>query len=213
MAEADTTSTQRLPVTLFGVTAARSDDSFAYAGPAPMRVPLDVDPPNGALPPVLADGASSVLATATPSTTISGVPVTATGNVLQWEWSYYVSVGMGFYGRLRVRIPWEVTLGGAAGSRGRVRATIQRRRSGILTALTGVTAAVGAIRPLDALGRHDENALIVDLPATVGKFVDRDELVVVAHLEVTTTGAGGGATVRFHHDPFVAANRVAIETS
>lgn len=197
---------------LFAVTAARSDDIFLF-GAAPMSIPLDIDTPAVVAIPLLIPGTGASIASHTATTTVTGVLVTAAVEVLRFEAYLFVPASAHIYGRFRIRVPWEVTAAGNPGSRGRVTATIMRRRAGSISALSGVDAYVGRIRPLDAIGRYNETNLIVQVPHSVGRYVENDDIVFRLTLDVTTAAAGGAmATVVFHHDPGVPNDAMVVET-
>ena len=197
---------------LFAVTAARSDDIFPF-GAAPMSIPLDIDTPAVVATPLLIPGTGASIASHTATTTVTGVLVTAAVEVLRFEAYLFVPASAHIFGRFRIRVPWEVTVAGNLGSRGRVTATIMRRRAGSISALSGVEAYAGRIRPLDVIGRYNETNLVVQVPHSVGRYVENDDIVFRLTLDVTTAAAGGvTATVVFHHDPGVPNDAMVVET-
>ena len=115
-------------------------------------------------------------------------------------------------GRFRIRVPWEITAVGNAGSVGRISVNILRRRGGVISVLPSVNAYNGRFRALDALGRFNENDLIVQVPGGAGRFVEGDDLVLRVSFNVTTAQAGAAAaTVRFYHNPTVTNDRMVCE--
>lgn len=198
---------------LYSVSANRSDDAFAFGAPAPMSIPRDVDAAGTVIVPLLIPATGASITSHTPSTTVSAVPVTAAGEVLVWEAYLWVPTAAHLFGRFRVRIPWEVLVGGNVGSRGRVTADIRRRRSGAISVLTGVAAYLGPIRALDVPGRYNENNLIVQVQHSAGRFIESDDLVLRVAVAVTTQIAGGAtATIILHHDPGVPNDALVCET-
>ena len=194
------------------VTASRSDDTFVYAAAAPMSIPLDTDAPNGLVVPllILADSVSNESETV--STTVTAVPVTAAAEVLRMEFYHFIPVTTLINGRFRIRVPWEITAVGNAGSVGRISVNILRRRGGVISVLPSVNAYNGRFRALDALGRFNENDLIVQVPGGAGRFVEGDDLVLRVSFNVTTAQAGAAAaTVRFYHNPTVTNDRMVCE--
>ena len=197
----------------YGTTAARSDDVFVWAGPAPMSIPRDVDAAGAVIVPLLIPENGISLVSHTISTTVSAVPVTATGEVLLMELYLYVPIAIHLFGRFRVRVPWEITVAGNVGAVGRITADVRRRRDSTISVIPGVAVYNGQLRALDAVTRYTENSMVVQVPRATGRFTEGDDLVLRLALNVTTAMAGGSmVTAIIHHDPSVAADRLTLET-
>lgn len=196
----------------FGITANRADSTFPF-GVAPMSIPLDIDTPTAVAPSLLVPADSVGLNSATVSTTVTAVLVTAAVEVLRMEFLLFFPVIRALHGRFRVRVPWQITAIGNAGSIGRIVVDMLRRRDGVVAALATGTAYNGRLRALDALAGFNENDLIVQIPGSSGRFVEGDDLVLRVSLFVTTAQAGAAnATVVIHHDPTVTGDRLICET-
>lgn len=196
----------------FGVTNNRADDAFAFTA-APMLIPLDVDTPASVAPPSLILSGSVGLDSATVSTTVAGVLVTTAEEVLRMDFFLFIPDIRAIHGRFRIRVPWEVTVAGNAGSVGRIVVDMMRRRDGATGSLVAGGAYSGRLRPLDVVAAYNENELVVQVPRSNGKFIEFDDLVLRVSLFVTTAQAGASAaTVVIHHDPGTAAKRLICET-
>lgn len=111
-------------------------------------------------------------------------------------------------GRLLViaSVSWQVTVGGAAGSTGRVNFAVRKNGADI----PGATKGESLVRAIDAPGGPFRDTLIAVVPH--GTLFDADDVLeLVAELEVVNPGGVGNATIRIHHDPTIVADSFPVE--